>query len=203
MLPIQKILLPVDFSERCLRMTVYAKAVAMHYGAELTLLHVVNPMYTFPATAISGPTMVPISDSQINEREEQLEQFAVEELRGVELRRLVYEGDPESQIAGFVESENVQLVVMPTHGYGVLRRFLIGSVTAKVLHDVACPVLTGVHLDPHRDRSPRFSNVLCAVDFDPHNQATLSWAAQFAADFGAQLGVRGGAFKPSSRLLHN
>lgn len=189
MLPIHKILLPVDFSSRCLRMTAYAKALATKYGAELTLLHVVNPMYAFPATAISGPAMVPIPNSMIDDREKQLEQFAVEELRGLPVRRLVYDGDPEAQIAGFVSSEDVNLVVTSTHGYGVLRRFLIGSVTAKVLHDVACPVLTGVHLDPHHDGSPQFSNILCAIDVEPHNQATLSWASQFAADFGAQLGI--------------
>jgi nucleotide-binding universal stress UspA family protein len=189
MLPIHKILLPVDFSGRCLRMTVYAKALAATYGAEVTLLHVVNPMYSFPATAISGPAMIPIPDSVIEDREKQLEQFAEEELRGLSVRRLVYDGDPEAQIAGFVSSEDIQLVVMATHGYGVLRRFLIGSVTAKVLHDVACPVLTGVHLDPHHDGSPQFSNILCAVDVDPHNRTTLSWASQFAADAGAQFGI--------------
>jgi nucleotide-binding universal stress UspA family protein len=189
MLPIHKILLPVDFSRGCLRMAAYAKALATTYGAELTLLHVVNPMYSFPATAISGPAMVPIPNSVIEDRENQLEQFAEAELRGLPVRRLVYDGDPEAQIAGFVSSEDVQLVVMATHGYGVLRRFLIGSVTAKVLHDVACPVLTGVHLDPHHDGSPRFSNILCAIDLDSHDQATLSWASQFAADVGAQFGI--------------
>ena len=70
---------------------------------------------------------------------------------GLRLRRVVYEGDPEAQIAAFAQAEDVQLIVMPTHGYGVFRRYLIGSVTAKVLHDVSCPVLTGAHID-RRDR---------------------------------------------------
>jgi len=189
MLQIQRVLLPVDFSARCLRMTVYAKALAATYGSELTLFHVVNPMYSFPATAISGPAMVPMPNAMIAEREKQLEQFAADELRGVPVRRVVYEGDPAEQIAGFVKSEDIQLVIMPTHGYGVMRRFLIGSVTAKVLHDAVCPVLTGVHLDPHHDGSPRFSNVLCAIDLKPHNQATLEWAYQFAADVGAEFAI--------------
>lgn len=189
MLPIQKILMPVDFSTRCLRMTGYARVVAEKYGAELTLLHVVNPLYAFPATAISGPAMVPIPNSRIAEREKQLEDFAAAELRGLPVRRLVYEGDPESQIAGFVSSEGVDMLVTATHGYGVLRRFLIGSTIAKVLHDVACPVLTGVHLDPQHTPSPRFSTILCAVDVTAHNQAALAWAAQFASEFGAQLNI--------------
>jgi nucleotide-binding universal stress UspA family protein len=189
MLPIHRILQPVDFSDRSLRMTAYAKTLAAKYGAELTLLHGINPMYTLPPTAISGPIMIPIPASVIQEREQQLDQFVVEELRGVSVRRLVYEGDPAEQIVDFVKSEDVQIVVMATHGYGVLRRFLIGSVTAKVLHDVACPVLTGVHLNPHHDGSAQFSNILCAIDVEEHDQATLAWAAQFAADFGAQLNI--------------
>ena len=63
------------------------------------------------------------------------------------MRRLIYEGDPEAQIAAFTQAEDIQLIVMPTHGYGVFRRFLIGSGTSKVLHDVSCPVLTGVHVN--------------------------------------------------------
>lgn len=189
MLSLSKVLLPVDFSDRCLRMATYAKAVATTYGSELTLLHVVNPVYSIPATAISAPAMIPIPHMVIAEHDKRLESFAAGELAGVPVKRLVYEGEPADQIAGFVNSENVSLVVMPTHGFGVLRRFLLGSVSAKILHDVACPVLTGVHLDPHHNGSPRFTNVLCAIDLTPHNEDTLAWAAQFAADNNAQFGV--------------
>ncbi len=187
MLPIKKILVPVDFSDRCLRMITDAKALAAIYGAELTLLHVVNPMYSFPATAISGPAMVPIPDAIIADRQKQLDQFASDELQGVPVRRFVYEGEPVEQIAGFVQSEDVNLIVMATHGYGVVRRFLIGSVTAKVLHDVACPVFTGVHMEHHDTGTLAFSRVLCAVDLGPQSRELLSWAGQFASDCGAQL----------------
>jgi hypothetical protein len=34
------------------------------------------------------------------------------------------------------------MILMPTHGYGPFRQMLLGSVTAKVLHDSKCPVLT-------------------------------------------------------------
>ncbi len=187
MLPIHKILVPVDFSNRCLRMIADAKALAAIYGAELTLLHVVNPMYSFPATAISGPAMVPVPASVIADRQKQLDQFAADELQGVPVRRFVYEGDTVDQVAGFVQSENVNLIVMPTHGYGMVRRFLIGSVTAKVLHDVACPVFTGVHLDHHEAGTAAFAHILCAVDLLAQSRAVLSWAGQFASDCGARL----------------
>ena len=79
---------------------------------------------------------------------------------------------------------------------GVVRRFLIGSVTAKVLHDVACPVLTGVHLDHHAEGAAPFANVVCAVDLGAHGQQTLAWAAQFAADCKSALSIVHAAASP-------
>jgi hypothetical protein len=54
MLSISRILLPVDFSVRCMGMLQYAKAAAANYGAELILLHVANPTYEVPATGLTG-----------------------------------------------------------------------------------------------------------------------------------------------------
>ena len=45
------------------------------------------------------------------------------------------------------ESPDQTVILMPTHGYGPFRRFILGSNTAKVLHDADCPVWTGVHLE--------------------------------------------------------
>ncbi|MBI2816711.1 MAG: universal stress protein [Acidobacteria bacterium] len=190
MLPISRILAPVDFSDRCLRMMPYVRSLAQTYNAELILLHVVNPFYGIPPTGISGPAMIPISPTILQDKAKELDAFAVSELQGLPVRRFVYEGDTTAQIVEFARAERVGLLAMPTHGYGVLRRFLIDSVTAKVLHDVSCPVLTGVHLENHSPgREGIFKNILCAVDLGPQSQEALSWAAQLASDFGAKLGI--------------
>ncbi|MGA8595805.1 MAG: universal stress protein [Bryobacteraceae bacterium] len=44
-------------------------------------------------------------------------------------------GDPAAAIVKCAQAEQVDLIMMPTHGYGPYRKFLLGSVTAKVLHD--------------------------------------------------------------------
>jgi nucleotide-binding universal stress UspA family protein len=79
--------------------------------------------------------------------------------------------------------------VLPTSGYGRFRRFLLGSVAAKVLNDAEMPVLTGVHLDktaePGRGIAPR--TVVCAVDFDDRALAAYSSASLIASTFGAKL----------------
>ncbi len=190
MLPISRILVPVDFSDRCLGMMPYVKAVAEAYRAEVTLVHIVNPFYGIPPTALSGPALIHVSQGILAEKVKELEGFAVSELAGLKVERSVYEGDTVSQIVEFTRVERIGLIAMPTHGYGVLRRFLIDSVTSHVLHDVSCPVLTGVHIEERpTPRSVSFTNLLCAVDLGQQSQETLEWATRFAADVHARLGI--------------
>src|ERR1035438_4265336 len=82
------------------------------------------------------------------------------------------------------------LIMLPTHGYGRFRRLMLGSVTAKVLHDAACPVWTGVHMEHvPRLEDIAFRKVVCAVDLGEQSCPTLRWATEFAAEFGAGLTV--------------
>ena len=79
---------------------------------------------------------------------------------------------------------------MPTHGYGPFRRFLLGSVTAKVLHDAICPVWTGPHMESAPDYSTvRFQNIVCVIDLGLHSREVLCWAGGFAREFGARLSI--------------
>ena len=79
---------------------------------------------------------------------------------------------------------------MPTHGYGPFRRFILGSNTAKVLHDADCPVWTGVHMEeaPPAASIP-LRSVLCALDLGPQSPKALCWAAWLAKEFQARLTV--------------
>jgi nucleotide-binding universal stress UspA family protein len=190
MTKISAILLPVDFSERCLGMIHYARAIAEKYDAEIILLHVVNPVFVAPELGMAPAAVVATPNWLINEKNKLMEAFATSELAGLRVRRFVYEGIPEAQIEEMAQSGEVQLVMMSTHGYGVFRRFLIGSITAKVLDDVACPVFTGVHMEKHvQDSKEEFPTIACAVDLKTGSSETLLAAAKLANDFGAKLGV--------------
>jgi nucleotide-binding universal stress UspA family protein len=77
--------------------------------------------------------------------------------------------------------------MMATHGYGSFYRFLLGSVTAKVLHEIQCPVWTGAHLEEAAAREFSIRNVLCSVELNAHSRHTVSLAAQMAAAVNATL----------------
>jgi len=99
----------------------------------------------------------------------------------------MHEGDPARAIIEYTENEKVDLIMMPTHGYGPFRRFLLGSVTAKVLHDVKCAVWTSAHVPGAPAESAGYRNVLCGVDLTPKSLPLVQWASAFARDHGATL----------------
>jgi nucleotide-binding universal stress UspA family protein len=131
-----------------------------------------------------------VTEEAIAQSKAELDRFLGDGLKGISVARLVEEGDPAQQIVEYAHNQNFDLIVMPTHGYGPFRRFLLGSVTAKVLHDAGCPVWTG----PHMEEAPAyqkisFRKILAAVDLGPHSHAVLEWAASFAREYGADLDV--------------
>jgi len=80
----------------------------------------------------------------------------------------------------------VDLIMMPTHGYGTFRSLLIGSVTAKVLHDARCPVWTAAHAAEQRaSHIPR--TIICSVDGTPQSADLMRWASEFSGRCGATL----------------
>jgi nucleotide-binding universal stress UspA family protein len=188
---LSKILLPVDFSERSVAAARYAKVLAARFGSELLLLHVLTPpQYELGSLEISGSMLTELYLGRAGQASAELGAFLAAELEGIKVRRMVVEGEPAVQIVEFAHREHADIILMPTHGYGPFRRFILGSNTAKVLHDADCPVWTGVHLEQAPvAAADSLSNVLCGVDLGSQSSKTLCWAAMLAREFGARLTV--------------
>jgi nucleotide-binding universal stress UspA family protein len=188
---LSKILVPVEFSGRCLGAARYAEALAAYFHAEMTLAHVVAPLVAYGCPeAMAYSSAGEFIAERVKRAKEQLEGFLAGEPNGTDIERVVLEGDPTNCIVEYAAGQNFDLIVMPTHGYGPFRRLLLGSVTAKVLHDATCPVWTG----PHLENAPvcadiRFRKILCAVDLTTASGCVLDCAASFARAFGAELAV--------------
>jgi nucleotide-binding universal stress UspA family protein len=183
---IRKILLPLDLFDPTPPITIVRQAagLAHHFGAELLVLHVVRPL-TYIARS---KTAAELLEQEVEHERKQLEADFGPELAGLSVRRLVLKGDPAREIVDTAERENVGMIVMASHGYGAIDRFIVGSVTIKVLHHSSCPVWTGIHLDDDgQNREFAIRNVLCAVDFSPLSVATVRWAQDMATELGAQL----------------
>lgn len=104
---------------------------------------------------------------------------------------IVEEGDPGERIVALGRKDRSSLIMMPTHGHGPFRRFLTGSVTAKVLHDAKTPIWTDAHAAtaPRAGRPGKLRVVLCAADLTEAAVGLIRWAAWLAERNGAVLKV--------------
>jgi nucleotide-binding universal stress UspA family protein len=180
----------VDFSDRSAAAVALARLIARQYGAQVTVMHVVAPLYP-PAGSMDAGTvaLTELYETRKQEAQRLAAEFMREHLAGIPSHWVIRSGDPAANIIEYAQSEKIRLIVMPTHGYGPFRRFLLGSVAAKVLHDAPCPVLTGAHLEEAPSPIERFGTIMTAVDLGPDSERILRWAAQFAKDHGARVAV--------------
>jgi nucleotide-binding universal stress UspA family protein len=181
MLKLKKILLPVDYSPRGVTATECVRVLAKCCEPHVTVLHVASESAHRATGEISdAPTLRMAFEATLRER-----------LAGIETVFTEFTGDPAHVIVEFSREHGTDLIIMPTRGHGALRRFLLGSVTAKVLNDADCPVWTGVHTDDEqtRQKCAGIGHVACGVDLGPQSERVLRWASDFAAAFDARLTV--------------
>jgi len=148
MVEIKRILYPIDFSECSYKVLPYVLSMAEKYGAKVYLLYVARDLHYFaglhvPHTSIAGFTKELLDASQ-----KMMNQVCEEHLqRCPNFERKVLSGDAGEEIVRMAEREDIDLIVMGTHGRKGLDRTLFGSVAAFVVKHATVPVLT---VNPYR-----------------------------------------------------
>jgi len=186
---IHGILVPVVFADNSPHVVHQAAWLARRLRAEIILLHVVTPL-SYPAGLLESGHEITARDLHahiVQRAREDLDQALHPKLDGIAVTRVLRRGDPAREIAKVARDRNVDLIMMSTHGYGAFYRFLLGSVTAKVLHETQRPVWTGAHLEEEPARDFSIRHVLCSVELNGHSGHTVSLAAQMAAAVHATL----------------
>jgi universal stress protein A len=176
----------VDYSEPGRAIVPYLEEMSRHFSADLTLVHAYGP----EALARSPR---PITDPELPEEarileQEQLRRFAAENFPERQTDSVSELGEAGSFIDKIVQRDGADMVMLATHGRGPVRRLLLGSVTAKVLHNLSSAVWTGTGsaFEGHAPRLP-YKSILCAVDETPEAEAALRAAAAFARCYDARL----------------
>jgi nucleotide-binding universal stress UspA family protein len=181
---IKHILLPLDFSAAGVAAIPYVSTLANQFHAKVTILSIVPPAWIAPPGMIVSPAGTD-TEVIVQNLRENLDSIPVEGLES-EPARVTALGDPALKIAEFTRDNAVDLVMMPTHGHGLFRRLLLGSVTSKVLHDVHCPIWTAAHAEKqHAHELPL--KILCAMDVSDDDLPLVKWAADFSRQLGASL----------------
>ncbi len=186
---IRKILVPVVFADTSRHVLHQAAWLARRFHAEMILLHVVTPL-SYPYGVLESGHEITARDLHahaVQRAQQDLDRALLPELDGIPVTRVLLRGDPAQEIVKTARDRNVDLIVMSTRGEGAFHRFLLGSVTAKVLHECDCPVWTGAHLEETPAREFSIHRVRCSVELDPHSRHTASLAAEMAAAVDATL----------------
>lgn len=150
-LSIQRILFPTDFSNASQNARDHACAIAGLLGSELHVLHVIQYPYDPPGALGSWcmpetnriPESVPEVEQQLTS---QMENSLVRDSLIVKAIRL---GEPCQEILKYAADNDIQLIVLGTHGRTGMSRLLIGSVAELVIQRSICPVLS-VHSESHQ-----------------------------------------------------
>jgi nucleotide-binding universal stress UspA family protein len=161
--------------------------MAQRFGARITLMSVVAPFWQNGSGDLSGALVVDMDELK-RDAELRLNDAFTREFADLTVDRVAEIGDPAETIMRYAHTQGADLIMMPSHGYGPFRNLLLGSVTAKVLHDAQCPVWTATHVE----EAPVLThaagrNILCAVDATPKSSPLMEWAAEYAKVTGGTL----------------
>jgi nucleotide-binding universal stress UspA family protein len=140
---IRKILVPTDFSESARHALGYALSLAEEFHAEVTLLHVVEEMAVGYASDLFPVPMAEVfHEISAYARKELATLASGGRERGLAVKECLLQGKPSNEIVRVAAEEAFDMIVLGTHGRGVLDHALFGSTTDRVVRKAPCPVLT-------------------------------------------------------------
>ena len=142
-LRLKTILVPIDFSEASRKAMAYADSFGKQFNSELLLFHAAPIIY--PVIAAAAPIYsVPEYDETLvlEEATKQLSKWQHDLSPNLSSKVMARQGaSAYAQIVSFASEQNVDLIVIGTHGRSGAARWLIGSTAEKVVRHAPCPVL--------------------------------------------------------------
>lgn len=138
---IEKILVPIDFSEASERVVEVAEKLALRTGASVTLMHIVDiefyPFYglTVDPVQLIERNMIDISMTKLNDKVLELRK------KGLHANWETDTGHPARIVAEYAERNNIDLIVIGSHGRSGFDRMMLGSISEKVIRSAPCPTV--------------------------------------------------------------
>jgi nucleotide-binding universal stress UspA family protein len=142
-LEIKKILVPIDFSDYSKSSLKYAANFSNKFNAEITLIYVVEPVI-YPPDFSMGQIAIPSVNAEWDlKAKEELDKLGKQEIpESVKVSTIIKTGKPFLEIIDTAAEENIDLIIIATHGHSGVEHILFGSTAEKVVRKAPCPVLT-------------------------------------------------------------
>ena len=185
---IQKILIPIDFSQTSLLAIEHAAFTAQLFKAEIVLLHVVEK-YWENFSVITPELVVEVPNDFMESIEKRLEEIAsnIRTKNGVKSTCITTSGNIFSEIMNVSNEQKIDLIVMGTHGTSGIAEFFVGSNTYKVVTKSICPVLSV----QSNATQLGYKNILLPIDDSAHSRQKVNHAIVLAKHYASKLHVLG------------
>ncbi len=140
--PLRRVLVPVDLSERSIAALAHAQEIAAMYGAQLDVIHVVDPDLRHPSvySELTGRQLETAFEIEAAVQETLKSMTDSARKAGIDVQTHVCHGSPTRYIFEFAQTHDMDLIVMSSHGRTGAERLLVGSVTQKVMRATPCPI---------------------------------------------------------------
>lgn len=144
----KKLLFPIDFSEVSPKMAPWALAVAQKFSAEIHLLFVARRLEHLASLNVAQVSIEDFENEVIRGAETKMEEFANKHFVAYPTcKSRVVLGDAAEEILNYVKSEEIDLIIIGTHGRKGIERILFGSVAERVIKMSPVPVMS---INPYR-----------------------------------------------------
>jgi nucleotide-binding universal stress UspA family protein len=187
----EKILVPVDFSERARSAFGHGALFAEAFGGELELTHVVEDVVLSQPSFWSGEAALA---AELHRQGLVDAELAMQSLvstlslaTSLRVSTSVLSGPLPGALLDYAKASGTSLLVVSTHGRTGFSRWLMGSVSERLLRSSPCPVL--VARGGTEAAHPELRRLLVAVDLSPHSRRALEMAGRVAQTLGASLEV--------------
>lgn len=185
----KNIMCAIDFSDFSHLILSYGAALASEFGASLCLCHTVSDMVIMSS---HGQAFI-ASDKVTRERRLNARNFLEDLVKehGIDAEIIVSSGHPADRITQIAQEKNIDLVIAATHGGSGVKRFLIGSVTDRLVKTLACPFLV-LHARKNqsgfkKDFTIPLKRILVGCDFSQGSDLAVKYALSLAQEFQSEL----------------
>ncbi|MFB3814795.1 MAG: universal stress protein [Terriglobales bacterium] len=176
----QNILVATDFSPSSAALLPFARSLARHYNSTLFLTHVISD-------EVLGVDPAMIEQARRNAETRMRDLELNQQLEGVRHKTILEEGQTWDVLKQVIAREEIDLIIVGTHGRTGLKKFMLGSVAEDIFRHAPCPVLT---IGPHATGTPdgsAITHVLLATDLKPENNGPAMYACLLAQQHKARL----------------
>ncbi len=185
----QKIMCAIDFSDFSDIVIAYGKSLASEFGSTLCLCHILSGTLMISSLGHSYIDYTDIEAGRVQSAKDKLGKMA-EEL-DIECEIIVSTGHAADEISRIVSKNNIDMVIAATHGGSGIKRFLIGSVTDRLVKTLQCPLLVLFAQKKHSSsvigKNIKLKKILVGCDFSPDSQLAFDHALSLAQEFQTQL----------------